>query len=349
MDQPARAKDLTEPSESPLPASPPRVDHGRALMVGVLSNGLSGRNRRGGLKATRRILARLDPVPHFEVTTPDEVLQALGELASQGTQVVAVNAGDGTVQAVLTKLFGDQPFRELPLLAIVPGGTTNMTAGDVGVGRHQARSLQRLLRWARYRDRKAVIESRAVLRVQATPETSAVYGMFFGTAGIVQGTRFFHDRIHTLGLRGEVGPGITIARLLLDVARGRSEHLTPERIGVQLDGRPAQQDDWLVILISTLERLFLGLRPYWGQEMGPLHYTALRARPRHLLRVLPWLLRGRCHRRLTPPNGYTSHNVGEVRLTLDTAFNLDGQIYPVDSRAGPVVLRHGGDISFVRL
>ena len=93
----------------------------------------------------------------------------------------------------------------------------------------------------------------------------------------------------------------------------------------------------------------MGLRPYWGQEVGPLHYTALQARPRNLLRVLPWLLRGRVHRRLTPSNGYLSHNVREVRLTLKTAFTLDGEIFPVDGQAGPVVIRHGGDISFVRL
>ncbi len=173
--------------------------------------------------------------------------------------------------------------------------------------------------------------------------------MFFGTAGVVQGTRYFHDRIHTLGLRGEVGPGLTIARLLFDVIRGRGEHVSPENVTVELDGHAPERQDWLMILVSTLERLSLGLSPFWSKEDGPLHYTALRARPRHLLPVLPWLLRGRAHRRLIPPNGYVSHNVREVRLSLDTAFSLDGQIFPVDGKAGPVVLGNGGAISFVRL
>ena len=224
-----------------------------------------------------------------------------------------------------------------------------MTAGDVGVGRHSGRSLQRLLRWARRRDRGAIIERRPVLQVRAKPDAPAQYGLFFGTTGLVQGTRFFHERIHRLGVRGGLGPGLTIARLLLEVARGHGHHLTPEDIRVQLDEQPAERDDWLVILVSTLERLTLGLRPFWGEELSPLHFMALRARPRYLLRVLPWLLRGHAHRRLTAPNGYVSHNVREVRLTLDTAFALDGQIFPADSRAGPVILGHGGDVSFVRL
>ncbi len=349
MDQPAQSPSPTDRGESPTPEPRSIAGDSRSLVLGVLSNGLSGRNRRGGLKAARRILAGFDQVRHYEVTTPDEVAQALADLSHRGTEVVAVNAGDGTVQAVLSSLFRDRPFHKLPLLAILPGGTTNMTAGDVGVGRHPGRSLHRLLRWTQARDREVSIESRSVLRVQTSPEAPAMYGMFFGTAGIVQGTRFFHDRVQTLGLRGEVGPGITIARLLLDVIRGGGEHLSPESVTVELDGRAPERQEWLMILVSTLERLFLGLRPFWSKEDGPLHFTALRARPRHLLPVLPWLLRGRAHRRLTPPNGYFSHNVTEIRLSLDTAFTLDGQIFPVDSRTGPVVLGDGGAISFVRL
>ncbi len=349
MHQSAPARPATTARESPVPDLPRTTDEARPRSLGVLSNGRSGRNQKGGLQTARRILAGYGEVPHHEVSTPEEIGEALRELSGDETEVLAVNGGDGTVQAVLSSLLRDRPFSRLPLLAVIPSGTTNMTAGDIGVGRHPGRSLRRLLRWTQARETGAVIESRPVLRVLANPTAVALYGMFFGTAGIVQGTRYFHERIHAMGLRGELGPGITIARLLLDAARRRGKHVTPESICVQIDDRPPEQHDWLLILVSTLQRLFLGLKPYWGGETAPLQYTALGAHPRCLLRVLPWLVRGRTHRRLTEPNGYYSYNAREIRLTLDSAFTLDGEIIPVDRADGPVLLQHGGDVRFLRL
>ncbi len=349
MHQSAPARPATTARESPVPDLPRTTDEARPRSLGVLSNGRSGRNQKGGLQTARRILAGYGEVPHHEVSTPEEIGEALRELSGDETEVLAVNGGDGTVQAVLSSLLRDRPFSRLPLLAVIPSGTTNMTAGDIGVGRHPGRSLRRLLRWTQARETGAVIESRPVLRVLANPTAVALYGMFFGTAGIVQGTRYFHERIHAMGLRGELGPGITIARLLLDAARRRGQHVTPESIRVQVDDRTPEQHDWLLILVSTLQRLFLGLRPYWGRERAPLQYTALGARPRYLLRVLPWLARGRTHRRLTASNGYYSYNAREVRLTLDSAFTLDGEIIAVDRANGPVLLQDGGDVRFLRL
>ncbi len=340
---------LPEPSDSAEHDSVSVVNGSRPLRLGVLSNAQSGRNRRGGLKSTLMTLEQFDHVPHFMVNTPAEVAHALEQLSAQGADLVAINAGDGTVQAALTCLFRDRPFDKLPLLAILPAGTTNMTAGDIGVGRSHRRSLLRLLRWSQNRDRKAVIESRSVLRVQAHPKASPVYGMFFGAAGIVQGIRFCRSYIHTRGLRGEIGPGLATARLIFDVSRGHSQHLESEIVTVSLESGPDQRQKAVLVLVSTLERLFLGLRPYWGRENGPLHYTAIQARPRYLIRVLPWMLRGRRHPRLNEANGYVSHNVGELRLTLDTPFTVDGELFPTDAKTGPVSLSCAGEVTFVRL
>jgi diacylglycerol kinase (ATP) len=98
-----------------------------------------------------------------------------------------------------------------------------------------------------------------------------------------------------------------------------------------------------------LQRLFLGLRPYWGPEPKPLHYTAVDDQPRHFMRALPSLMRGRQSNLVRPSNGYISHNVDEVQLTLDSGFNLDGQLHTPDSRLGPVRVSYGGVASFLQL
>lgn len=323
------------------------VPHGQMLRIGMLSNPLSGGNRKG-LEAIRKVLTGHPQVIHREVQTPANVASALADFAREEVDIVAVNGGDGTIQAVLTALFHRSPLEALPLLAVFRSGTTSLIAGDVGLQGSRDSALQRLIAWARTGDGDAVILKRPVLRVQV-PDQEPLCGMFFGAAGICQGIRFFHNKIHGLGLRGQLAPGLVIARFLLAVARRNSEYVVQVPITIAVNEDPPEQRDCLLVLVTTLERLFFGLRPYWGTENGPLHYTAVFGRPRHLLRALPYLLRGRKCRFGTPEHGYFSHNVNELRLSLDSSFALDGELYTPDSRLGPVVVKNAGPVSFLRL
>ncbi|MDX1708023.1 MAG: hypothetical protein R3274_05445, partial [Desulfobacterales bacterium] len=119
-------------------------------------------------------------------------------------------------------------------------------------------------------------------------------------------------------------------------------------ITISLNHHIAQTQKYLMVLITTLQRLFLGMRPFWGAQAKPLHYTAFSDRHRHFLRVLPSALRGRQSRHVKPENGYISHNIDEAHLTLDSGFNLDGELYTPDNKLGPVVVGCGGQASFLQ-
>ncbi len=320
---------------------------GRVMRIGVLSNPLSGGNRKG-MGAIRKVLSEHPEALRSEVETPHDVAAALTDLARREVEVVAVNGGDGTIQAVLTALFNERPFETLPLLAVPTAGTTSIIAGDVGVRGNPALTLCRLLHWARARDCEGVVLHRHVLRVQSAPDQEPRFGMFFGSGVIRQGVRFFREKVLKLGLGGEFGLGLTLAWFLLALSRRKSAYLEPAHMTIGLDHDRAEPHDVLAVLVSTLQRLFLGMHPYWGRETSPLHFTAVTAGPRHLFRVLPSLLRGRPHRYGTPQHGYVSRNVHEVRLDMPGGFTLDGELYPSDSRLGPVVLQDAGRVSFLR-
>lgn len=320
---------------------------GRRSRIGVLSNPLSGGNR-GGLGALEKSLSRFPGVIHREARTPEEVSAALADFARNGVEILAVNGGDGTIQAVLTVLFHRKPFKAPPLLALLRSGTTSMNAGDVGLKGSAPHALKKLIGWTRTGNGRAVIEERFILEVLA-PGHEPLYGMFFGAAGICHGIRFFHTRANSRGLRGEWMPGLVIARFLFGAMARHAPHLTPASIAISVNGNRPEPWDCLAVLATTLRRLFLGMHPFWGEERGPVQFSALRARPEHLLRAIPQLVRGRAGRYGTPGNGYWSHNVNELRLTLDGEFALDGELYLPDSRLGPVVVKSGGQASFVRL
>lgn len=315
--------------------------------IGVVINPLSGGNR-NGLGEVRSVIHAHPQVVHCDVQTPSDVLAALQDFARQDVDLLAVNGGDGTVQAVLTALFHNRPFRKNPLLAVLQSGTTSMTARDVGFIGSRVKSLKKLFDWAATGNANPQVIQRPVLQVTA-PGHQPRYGMFFGASGIYQGIQYFHHKVNSKGLRGEIGPGLTILRFLWSAARRRSNFIPSAPIAVSVDDYPPVQFDALAVLISTLERLFLGLYPFWGNESGPLHYTALRVHPRYLPRALPSILRGRMGSYGTTANGFFSHNAHEIKLNLDGGFTLDGQLYMPDNRQEPTVVRYGGSASFLRV
>ncbi|UCD82237.1 MAG: hypothetical protein JSW26_12675 [Desulfobacterales bacterium] len=320
---------------------------GHTPHIGVVINPLSGGNL-NGLGDVRSLIQNHPQVVHCDVQTPGDVLAALRDFARQDVDLLAVNGGDGTVQAVLTALFHHQPFRTNPMLAVLQSGTTSMTARDVGFSGSRVVSLKKLFDWAATGNGAPQVIQRPVLQVTA-PGHQTRYGMFFGASAIYQGIQYFHRNVNTKGLRGEIGPGLTILRFLWSAVRRRSNFIPAAPIVVSVDDDPPQQFDSLVVLISTLERLFLGLHPYWGNESGPLHYTAVRAHPRCLLRALPSVARGRMGRYATTANGFYSHNAHAIKLNLDSGFTLDGQLYIPENRQEPTVVRYGGTASFLRI
>lgn len=322
----------------------------RAVRIGMLNNPLSGGNRKGLQKIRKAAAAAYPQVFQREVQTPTDVTETLADFAQQEVNMLVVNGGDGTVQAALTAIFNKNFFETRPVLAILPSaGSTSMIAGDIGLKGPRESALQRLFSWARTRDGSAAIMQRPVLRVQIPEKIEPVYGMFFGAAAIYQATQFCLQKIYTKGVRGELGAGVALARFLLAVVLRDRKVVSSVPITTRLDQKPVQRQKYLVVFVTTLQRLFLGLRPYWGSEPKPLHYTAVGSRPRYFLRALPSLMRGRQGRYARSDNGYISHNIDEVQLTLESGFNLDGELYTPDCKLGPVVVSHGGQASFLQL
>ena len=104
------------------------------MKIGLVSNTLSKRNRSGIPRQLRKLLSH-PHVIHKQIAGVSELGTALAEFASEAVDVVAINGGDGTISATLTTMFECPIFHRPAALAVLPGGMTNMIAGDVGVAR----------------------------------------------------------------------------------------------------------------------------------------------------------------------------------------------------------------------
>lgn len=335
-------------SRDGLAPAPLPVDHRLAsLRIGVLYNPLGGINRRAR-RSLREAFGADSSLVFRDAVDPDSAAQALREMADRQVDAVAISGGDGTISAALGTLLTNSPFERMPLLALLRGGTANMTAGDIGLAGRQARALRTLIERTRGGGAGLGVVARPALRVDPGDGRAAVHGFFFGAAAISQGIDYCKQRLHSLGLRGEVGPGLTLLRFALAVARGERRVVSPVRLGVTVDGASLGSFDCTIAYVTTLERMVLGIRPYWGQEAAPLHFSAARASPRHWLRALPGVLRGRPNRWTTLDNGYLSHNAFRLELAIDAPVHVDGEVL-TPAAAQPLLIEATAPIEFLQL
>lgn len=310
--------------------------------VGVISNPASRHNARGGLAAIETILAAQPAIPHCLASTPAQIDAALGQLATAGATCVVLNGGDGTVQAALTALSLRSPFASPPTLLVLAGGTTNMSAYDLGSHGRPARLLRALLAGALTGTRRRALYVRE-------PDGTCRCGFFLTAGGLAQAVRdcrAFRETSTLPGMRSALGTGLWIVARLAQLLLGRSP-FTALPIDYRVDNEPARHREALLLLATTHQRLALGLTPWWGTGRGPIK-TALISRPaRRFTLALPGLLRGRPPAWANTAAGYESQTATTLHLTPTGGYALDGEDY-FPSAGSELVVSAGPEFEFLR-
>lgn len=315
--------------------------------VALISNPYSQRNKQR-MPAMREAAARHADLLHVELEDVQATAAVLRDLAHREVDLIVVSAGDGTVQKILTELLNGSDFSQLPDVAVLPSGMTNLIAADVGLRGDPAQSLDRLCRagsGARPRERLV----RPVLSMQRSPSEAPVHGMFLGAAGFYHGVMAARDEVHPLGVKHHLAAGMALALALFRLVtgwRGRNMLLHGERMTVELGGASAQPAEYLLFMATTLQRLILGVMPFWGGGAGEIRYTSIGFPPQSLWRALIPAMRGR-PKPWMEARGYRSGRTAECRLSLDSPIVFDGEIFRPEPGV-PIVLRADRHVTFLR-
>lgn len=314
--------------------------------VAVLVNPRSGRVRRR-LARVRALARRMAGDRYAETSDPAEMADFVARAAPGPGGVLCVAGGDGSVQAVLTALERERPDGGWPILAAAPGGTTNMTARDLGEPVKLTAYLRRLARWVDFggpgggggigrADHGGRLVSRPVLRI-APPHGEPVAGMFLGAGTVAAGVDLFHRSFKPRGIPEGVAFPLIIGRFLAALASPgrRPDDLAPP-VTLALDGTVLEDRRALLLFATTLHRLLLGTRPYWGTEEGPIHTTLVERHVRWGVADVPRFARGAGPPRFTPELGWHSHNAHRLQLAFDGPWIVDGEVFHARAADGPL-------------
>jgi len=114
--------------------------------------------------------------------------------------------------------------------------------------------------------------------------------------------------------------------------------------GGQIDRAPAPM---LILVASTLGRLFLGIRPFWAPGDAPIGLTTIEGGAARFGRAILSVLRGRPNRHVRAENGYESFRCARIELSFEGDLNLDGELVETADADTPLVLTAEGPLKFL--
>ncbi|NUR12434.1 MAG: acylglycerol kinase family protein [Bradyrhizobium sp.] len=319
--------------------------------IALLSNPKSTGNL-AQLPRIREYCADHPDVFHYEVEHVSQIGEAMKSIARIRPKVLAINGGDGTVQAALTELYNGGHFgAAAPPVAVLPSGKTNLIALDLGARGDPIATLERLIELARADDLARFTVARELIALRRAGDGDRpVIGMFLGGAGLADTMLYCRDKIYPLGLPNGIAHVITAFALLVKLLlRVKASYLPPDpqplsvslrEEGNRITGR------FSLLAVTTLEKLLLSSE-LGGRREGVLKLLAVEERPSSILRGLAASLAGKLGRQKV--RGVHFEEADEITIEGENSnVILDGETFRAE-RGSPINLRPAQPLAFVKL
>jgi diacylglycerol kinase-like protein len=317
--------------------------------IALLSNPKSTRNL-AQLSRIREYCSEHPDVFHYEVEHAYQIGEAMKVIARVRPTVLAINGGDGTVQAALTEIYNGGYFQgKPPPVAVLPSGKTNLIALDLGARGDPIEALERLIELART-DLAPYTVVRELIALRHSGGERPTIGMFLGGAGLADTMLYCRDKIYPLGLPTGLAHGITAFALLAKwFLKAKGSFLppdpTPLRVSVG-EKDNALTGQFSLLAVTTLEKLLLNSE-LGGKRNGTLKFLAIEERPMSLIRGLAASFAGKLGR--SPVRGVHFEEADEINIEGDSSHViLDGETFRAEV-GQPINLRPAQPLSFVKL
>lgn len=314
--------------------------------AGLIVNPRSGKGSGKGQELAARVTG--DPGISLHVLEHFERLEdVLAGMAREGVSDLFISSGDGTIQEILTLLAERGVFPDLPRICLLPHGTTNLSANDLGFAH---RSIGAQVAFLRNPQAKR-LATRHTIRCLNPGDGKLRHGMFVATGAMALATHYCQQAFNAKGVRGQWAVVQTLLTAMRKYVFSRPDPHDearfdrPHAISVDANGRRMADGMQLLQMSTTLDTLLLRCHPFWGGKTAPIRTTVIPYPVPSVLRwMLPIMYGGERH---AAPEGAVSFCSDDLAVTSDVMFTIDGEFFPppVDE---PLRLQTGPLFTFVR-
>ena len=297
--------------------------------IGLVSNPYSKKNR----KHPERLQKLIECAPDKDlVRLPDSFEKmdaAMDHFKKTGVDIIAINGGDGTVHVALTsmmKVYNGQP---LPKIAILKGGTMNMTATNLKLKGNTVAIFKRVVR-AYQEENNVKVRQISLLKVNDR------YGFIFGSGAVCTFMDLYHRSSNPSPL---VAAKSVLAMAGSMIVHGKlaKEFFTPAWQEINVDGFSFGKEPYLAFLITTLPSVGLGMDLTFRAKMDLMKAQLIAFRDK--ARIVPQVARVWLGRPLPPD--VADDTIGKkffINGEKSFRYTLDGDMY---SSSGKLVVETG--------
>ncbi|HFC04503.1 MAG TPA: hypothetical protein ENJ55_02245 [Rhizobiales bacterium] len=319
------------------------------MSVGLIVNPKAGKDSGHGRKLAK-LLAGQDAVEVKILERFETLPEMMDDFATRQIEILFISSGDGTVQAIQTEIAERCKFARHPMLCLLPHGTTNMTAADLGFAIKNLQRQADFIISAGAGTTPKDVRTRPTVKVVNPADAMVRHGMFLGTGAAWQGTRFCQTDVHDKGLKGSWATFATLATALVKAAfvpanpNDSSRIDRPYEMAILANDHTIADGGQLMYLATTLQKLILGVKPFWGGADGPMRSTLIPYPPPNVFRWSLPLMRGGEDRRV--PDGCVSFCADEVLIETRCPFVIDGEFFDPPENE-PLQITTGPEFSYV--
>jgi diacylglycerol kinase (ATP) len=268
------------------------------------------------------------------------------EFAQAGVEDLYISSGDGTIQAIQTILAEKPIFKILPQLCLLPHGTTNLTAADLGFKYRKLDTQAAFISSNIAQDRR----KRHTIRVINPAEGGTRHGMTLGVGAAAEATKYAQTAFNRKGVKGNFATIATMGGGFAKAIFTKPNLADPRRFDKPYNMKLAVSNvlqcegPQLMLMATTLEKMFFNIKPFWGGKSGPIRLSVFPYPVPNLLRWIVPILYGSENRAV--PKGALSFSTSQFRIETLHRFVIDGEFFYGPS-SGPLHVETGPEFTFI--
>ncbi len=317
-----------------------------SLRIGCVCNRDAARNRHE-LAAIRPMLRELSNAVYAETTSTKDYASLMQADLIESLDLLILSGGDGTLQQGMSALIGSGATR-LPKLAMLPAGSTNVAATDIGGQANLVEAVSALSRQLP----DLVTIAKWPLLIRASESGSPLAGFFLGVGAApaaVARYRRIRKPVRGLPFLDAGASVVAIGGTILEI--GLKGEACPHVVSgeMRVDGEPTRIETASLVLVTCLDGLFKGVTPWWGQGDAAIKYLQIGLGAPSLLKNMPGILRGEPNASVVKSPLYASGGARRIVLSEVADFTIDGELFRMSAGPAKLAIDAGLKIDFVRL
>jgi hypothetical protein len=291
-----------------------------------------------GVKITHLILQEI---------TEEEKLKAIKD----NVDLLVINGGDGTIQRTITLMCKNLTDKEMPLVAVLATGSTNLIAFDVGGVKGKKDAFKRFIKKICSSNSTINTEERTAIHIKSGNGLIDDYGFFIGFAQLYKSSDLFNNKLRKSRFLSPIAMFLTMIYNLYTIFIKTRFVRDNKKAVLSTKDRKKYSFEPLIFYITSLKKIFsYDHSLFLNKNFEPGIYSLIiKEGARYLLYNLICFMLNKKSRHFKETDGYYFLDSGDFELTGVDGVAIDGELYRLDTQKDTLFFNGGKTIKFVVL